>query len=124
MKSKRPGKERRGRGSSSCIPACLCVKSPQFVLLCTILWTVAPQTPLPMGFSRQKSWSALPYPPPGGLLSLCLLGLLHWQVGSLPLGPPGKPPVYLADSKLPSSTNGQFLLNDWDSVETQARAPP
>ena len=25
-------------------------------------------------------------------LSLCLLGLLHWQTGSLPLAPPGKPP--------------------------------
>ena len=25
--------------------------------------------------------------------NLCLLCLLHWQAGSLPLGPPGKPPV-------------------------------
>ena len=24
--------------------------------------------------------------------NLCLLSLLHWQVGSLPLAPPGKPP--------------------------------
>ena len=24
-------------------------------------------------------------------LNPCLLGLLHWQVGSLPLAPPGKP---------------------------------
>ena len=29
-----------------------------------ILWTVAHQVPLPMGFSRQESWSGLPFPPP------------------------------------------------------------
>ena len=57
--------------------------------------TVAYQAPLSMGFSRQEYWSGLSYPPPGDLpnpgikpTSLCLL---HWQVGSLPLGPPGKP---------------------------------
>ena len=27
-------------------------------------WTVARQAPLPMGFSRQESWSGLPCPPP------------------------------------------------------------
>ena len=27
-------------------------------------WTVAGQAPLPMGFSRQESWSGLPFPPP------------------------------------------------------------
>ena len=31
------------------------------------LWTVAPQAPLPTGFSRQEYWSRLPCPPPGGL---------------------------------------------------------
>ena len=48
-----------------------------------------------MGCSRQKHWSGLPSPPPGGLpspgaepVSLCLL---HWQAGSLPLAPPGRP---------------------------------
>ena len=30
-------------------------------------WTVAHQTPLSMGFSRQEYWSGLPCPPPGGL---------------------------------------------------------
>ena len=28
-------------------------------------WTVACQAPLSMGFSRQESWSGLPFPPPG-----------------------------------------------------------
>ena len=30
-------------------------------------WTVAHQSPLPMGFSRQEYWSGLPCPPPGAL---------------------------------------------------------
>ena len=48
-----------------------------------------------MGFSRQEYWNGLPCPPPGDLpdpgiesTSLCLL---HWQMDSLPLAPPGKP---------------------------------
>ena len=31
------------------------------------LWMVAYQAPLSMGFSRQKYWSGLPFPPPGDL---------------------------------------------------------
>ena len=34
---------------------------------CVILWTVACQAALSMGFSRQKYWSGLPYPLPGHL---------------------------------------------------------
>ena len=30
-------------------------------------WTVARQSPLSMGFSRQEYWSGLPWPPPGDL---------------------------------------------------------
>ena len=48
-----------------------------------------------MGFSRQEYWSGLPCPPPGEPpdpgSNLYLLHLLHWQVGSLALMPPGKP---------------------------------
>ena len=47
------------------------------------------------GFSRQEHWSGQPRPPAGDLphpgWSPRLLHLLHWQVGSLPLVPPGKP---------------------------------
>ena len=32
-----------------------------------ILWTVACQAPLFMGFSKQKYWSGLPFPPLGDL---------------------------------------------------------
>ena len=33
------------------------------------LWTVAPQAPLSMGFTRQEHWGGLPCPPPGDLPS-------------------------------------------------------
>ena len=32
-----------------------------------ILWTIASQAPLSMGFSRQENWSGLPCPPPRDL---------------------------------------------------------
>ena len=38
-----------------------------YVRLFAILWTVAHQVPLSMGFSRQEYWSGLPCPPPGDL---------------------------------------------------------
>ena len=56
------------------------------VLLCATPWTV--QAPL------SKYWSGLPFPSgdlPDLRIKPCLLGLLHWQAGSLPLAPPGKP---------------------------------
>ena len=31
------------------------------------LWTIAHQSPLSMGLSRQEYWSGLPFPPPGGV---------------------------------------------------------
>ena len=34
-----------------------------------IPWIVACQAPLSIGFSRQESWSGLPFPPPGDLLN-------------------------------------------------------
>ena len=43
-------------------------------------WTVAHQSPLLMGFSGQKYWSGLPFPPSGDLPILTQvsnLGLLH-----------------------------------------------
>ena len=65
------------------------------VQLFATLWPVARQDPLSMGFSRQEYWSGQPFSSPGDLpdsgseaTSQCLL---HWQAGSLPLAPPGKP---------------------------------
>ena len=60
-------------------------------------WTVACQAPLTMGFIWQEYWNGLPCPPAGDLLDpgtepvSPMRCLLHWQVGSLPLAPPGKP---------------------------------
>ena len=58
-------------------------------------WIIDHQVPLSMGFSMQEYWSRLLFPTPGIFptqgLNLPLLSLLHWQVDSLPLVPPGKP---------------------------------
>ena len=42
-------------------------KSLQSCLTLATPWTVACQTPLSMGFSRQEHWSGLPFPSPGDL---------------------------------------------------------
>ena len=76
---------------------CLCVLSCfSCVHLFAMLWTIACQASLSMGFFRWEYWSGLPCPPPGDLpdprIKLRdLLHLLHWQVDSLPLVWPGKP---------------------------------
>ena len=72
----------------------VCAQSLSRVRLFVTPWTVAYPAPLSTGFSRQDYWSGLLCPPPGDLpdpgSNQCLLCLLHWQVGSLPLLPPGK----------------------------------
>ena len=72
---------------------CVYVKSLQSCSTLCDPWTVAHQVPL--GFSRHEYRNGLPYPPPGVFptqgSNLCLLCLLHWQAGSLPLVLPGKP---------------------------------
>ena len=70
---------------SSPVSSCSSLKTPSYFLglfiykracmlrrfscvwLFVTLWTVAQQTPLSMGFSRQEYWSGLPRPPPGDL---------------------------------------------------------
>ena len=72
----------------------MCAKSLSRVWLFAILWIVACQAPLSMGFSRQEYQSGLSCPPPGGLPDLGIedtLYLLHLQAGSLLLVSPGKP---------------------------------
>ena len=59
-------------------------------------WTVAHQAPPSMGFFRQEYWGAGCHAFLQGIFptqgsNLCLLRLLHCQVGSLPLVPPEKP---------------------------------
>ena len=68
------------------------------IQLCVTLQTRAHQAPLSMGFPGKNTgvgYHALLqgiFPTQG--LNLCLLSLLNWQEGSLPLGPPGKPQLY------------------------------
>ena len=59
------------------------------VQLFPMLWTVACQAPLSMGFSSQEYWSELSCPPPGGLPNPGIEPAL--AVRFLPLAPPGKP---------------------------------
>ena len=44
-----------------------CAQSLSRIRLFVTLWTVAHQAPLSMGFSKQESWSWLPFPPPRDL---------------------------------------------------------
>ena len=89
-------------------PAPLCLESMKVLVaqsypsLYDLMDYIAHQAPLSMGFSRQEYWSGLPCLPPGDLpdpgieLMSHVSCLLHWQAGSLPLVPPGKPPLPLA----------------------------
>ena len=72
-----------------------CAKSLESCPTLVTLWTIALQAPLSIRCCRHEYWSGLPCPPLGHLptqeLSSHVLCLLHWQAGSLPPGPPGKP---------------------------------
>ena len=48
----------------------MCAKLLQPCPIFATLWTVACQTPVSVGFSRQEYWSGLPCPPPGDLPDL------------------------------------------------------
>ena len=62
------------------------------VQLFSMLWTVALQAPLSMGFPRHEYWSGMPFSSPGDLPDPGIKpGLLHWQVVFFAPEPPGKP---------------------------------
>ena len=50
---------------NSSLNSCVCV--PSCIRLFAILWTVAHQAPLSVGFPRQEYWNGLPFPSPGDL---------------------------------------------------------
>ena len=57
-------------------------------------WTVAHQAPLSVGFSRQESWSGLPFPTPGDLPNPGIERASPTLAGQLfTPEPPGKPTV-------------------------------
>ena len=114
-----------GRGShfvSSCLKdspckhVCVLTCFSRVRLLVT-LWTVACQTPLSMGCSKQEYWNGLPCPPPGNLpnsgmetMSLMSPALAGRCFFFLPLEPPGKPnngPYWLFSILFPLSDKNQ-----------------
>ena len=57
-----------------------------------MLWAIARQSPLFVGFSRQEYWSGLPFPSPGDLPNPGIEPRSPTlQVDSLPAEPQGKP---------------------------------
>ena len=79
------------------------------VWLFATLCTVVHQAHLSMRFSRQVYWSGLHTLLQGIFLTQgsnpCLLCLLYWQMGSLLLTPPRKPPI--------KYSSGQLLNHVW-----------
>ena len=68
------------------------VKSLSHVRFSVTPWTVAHQTPQPMGFSRQEYWSRLPFPSPGDLSDPGIEPKSPTlQADALPSEPAGKP---------------------------------
>ena len=59
-------------------------------------WTVDPQAPLSVGFSRQEYWSGLPFPPPGDLPNLGIEPMSPAFAGEFfTIEPPGKPHIII-----------------------------
>ena len=55
-----------------------------------------------MGFSTQEYWRGLPFLPPGHPphpRTEPAFHLLHWQAGSVPPVPPGRPVIYTPQTK-------------------------
>ena len=50
-----------------CVCVCVCAMSWSVMPKSVIPWTITCQTALSMEFSRQESWSELPFPSPGNL---------------------------------------------------------
>ena len=108
---------------------CCCAGTPSCPTLCNSR-TVAHQAPLSMGFSRQEDWSGWPFPSPGDLpdpgikpgIEPTSLRLLQ-QVGSLPLGPPGKPFIVCMCREFSDKTEKTnmalkfYILADFDECQ-------
>ena len=88
------------------------------VQLFASLWTVAPQAPLSLGFSRQEYWSGLPCPSPGDLPDPEIKPRAPTlQADSLPAELQGKPLTYIADLlTLNSKATALLLMPEWSSL--------
>ena len=114
--------QRRGAGEPEIWSSHECVLNRfSCVWLFAILWTIACQAPLSMGFSRPEYWSGLPYPPPGDLpnpgiepVSLMSPTIIESPWHSLDARwPPrtGTDPASSAGCRAPGSLGG--LCSDW-----------
>ena len=87
--------------------------------LCSCLfatpWTVACQTSLSMGFSRQEHLSGLPFPSPRDLAHPGIESVSPaWQVDSfLTTEPPGKPQNDLRQSQMSLGAKSPLVENHW-----------
>ena len=79
-------------------------------------WTVACQAPLSMGFSRQESWSGLPFPSPGDLPDPGIEpGSLALQADILPSEPHVKSEMHI---RHPSGTVTQVARKNESGVQS------
>ena len=78
-------------------------------------WTEAHQAPLSMGFPRQEHWSGLSFLFQGIFLTQGSNPyLLHWQVGSLPLGHLGSPLGNFRAYQTVIQLKTLLLLSSWE----------
>ena len=109
-----------------CVPRCFCP-----VWLCATLWTVAHQAPLHGTLqSRMLEWVAISLSrasadPGTTSASSCLQ---RWQMGSIPLGPGGKPrPLILKQADLnaaPQTSTTPYLLHFQNISRSQPSSYP
>ena len=99
----------KSRRAGVCLPTALAplkwseVKSLSRVQLFATPWTVAYQAPLSMRFSRQESWSGLPFPSPGDLPNPGIEpGSPALWTDALPSEPPGQSNSIEAGCKSPT----------------------
>ena len=105
-----------------CVCVCVCARArahaPSVMSDSVMLWAAACQN-LSMGFSKQEYRSGLPCPPPGDLpnpgTKHISLTSPHWQVGSLPLEPPGKPLVAQMVKNLPAMQETWVWSLGWEN---------
>ena len=103
----------------------LCVLVTQSCLTLSTSWTVAYQAPLSTEFSRQESWSGLPFPSarqlpsPGTEPESPVSPAL--QADSLPIEPSGNPLVPLPGIEPPPPTVEAWNPNHWTAREFPCR---
>ena len=80
----------------------------------------SPQGSSDYGILQQEYWRGSPFPSQGIFLAQGfnphLLGLLHWQVGSLPPTLPGKPTIHTRLLPIPSDKLSVDLFSDLTPV--------